>query len=227
LALIDGITDVPALMTFVAKELKVSNGSIIGFNVGPDIKNSSVNIVLLSQTGIGLPEKGYYSRTDSSTLSVQKAYKRYISTLFELIGYDATTAARNAEVTYSIEKRLSDSHKTNIERRDVKANYNKLAVADITRTQSHIGWSSFLKELGAPVDSVNMQQPAYYDQLNTLLKTVPITDWKIYLKAKSLNSYANFLREGIEFFLCLCLGRITHPIQIVDASLKGFLQVIH
>ncbi len=195
LARIDGITDVPALMTIVAEQLKVSNGSMIGFNVGPDIKNSSVNIVLLSQTGIGLPEKGYYSRTDSSTLAVQKAYKRYITALFELIGYDAATAAKYADVTYSIEKRLADSHKTNIERRDVQANYNKLAVADISRTQSNIGWSAFLKELGAPVDSVNMQQPAYYDQLNTLLKTVPINEWKIYLKAKSLTTFANFLSK--------------------------------
>ncbi len=195
LARIDAIDDVPSMMTFVAEEQKVSNGSIIGFGVGPDIKNSSVNIVQLGQTGIGLPEKGYYSRTDSSTLSVQKAYIRYITTLFELVGYDATSAAKNAEVTYSIEKRLADSHKTNIERRDVRANYNKLAVADIDKTQPHIGWSAYLKELGATVDSVNMQQPAYYDQVNKLLKTVPMNDWKIYLKAKSLNTYANFLSK--------------------------------
>ncbi len=128
---IDAITDVTSLMKVVAEEQKVSNGSIIGFYVGPDNKRSSMNIVLLSQTGIGLPEKGYYFRTDSSTLAIQNAYKKYIATLFELIGFDKVTAVKNAEVAFGIEKQLATSHKTNIERRDVQANYNKLAVADI------------------------------------------------------------------------------------------------
>lgn len=193
LARIDAITDVPSLMKFVAEEQKVSNGSIIGFNVGPDNKRSSVNIVLLSQTGIGLPEKGYYIRTDSSTLAIQKAYTKYLATLLALTG-DAA-AEKNAEVAYGIEKQIATSHKTNIERRDVQANYNKLAVADLAKRQPNIGWPSLLKDLGAPVDSVNLQQPAYYDQLNILLKSVSINDWKIYLKAKSINTFANFLSK--------------------------------
>ncbi len=193
LARIDAITDVPSLMKFVAEEQTVSNGSIIGFNVGPDNKHSSVNIVLLSQTGIGLPEKGYYFRTDSSTVAIQKAYTKYLATLLELTG-DAA-AAKNAEVVYAIEKQIATSHKTNIERRDVQANYNKLAVADLAKRQPNIGWTSLLSHLGAPVDSVNMMQPAYYDQLNTLLKSVSIQDWKIYLKAKSINTFANFLSK--------------------------------
>lgn len=193
LARIDAITDVPSLMKFVAEEQTVSNGSIIGFNVGPDNKHSSVNIVLLSQTGIGLPEKGYYFRTDSATLTIQKAYTKYLATLLELTG-DAA-AAKNADVAYGIEKQIATSHKTNIERRDVQSNYNKLAVADLAKRQPNIGWTSLLKDLGAPVDSVNMMQPAYYDQLNKLLKSVSISDWKIYLKAKSVNTFANFLSK--------------------------------
>ncbi len=40
-----------------------------------------------------------------------------------------------------------------------------------------------------------MQQPAYYDQLNLMLKSVSINDWKIYLKAKSINNFAGFLSK--------------------------------
>src|SRR5688572_26210008 len=68
LARIDAIKDVPALMKFVAEEQKVGDGSIIGLYVGPDDKKSSVNIAQFSQTGIGLPERDYYFKTDSSTL---------------------------------------------------------------------------------------------------------------------------------------------------------------
>src|SRR5688572_27006913 len=60
LARIDAITDVSSLLKLVTEEQKVSHNSIIGFSVGPDPKKSSVNIVHLSQTGIGLPDRDYY-----------------------------------------------------------------------------------------------------------------------------------------------------------------------
>jgi putative endopeptidase len=68
---IDGISDLTSLLKFVADEQKAGDGSIIGFYVGPDDKNSRVNIAQFSQTGIGLPERDYYFKTDSSTLKIQ------------------------------------------------------------------------------------------------------------------------------------------------------------
>jgi putative endopeptidase len=50
-----------------------------------------------------------------------------------LTGSDANTAANNATVAYGIEKQLAASHRTNIELRDVKANYNKLGVTALSK----------------------------------------------------------------------------------------------
>lgn len=192
---IDGIKDIASLMKYVADQQKFNNYSIIGFRVGPDIKNSSINIVNVGQTGIGLPERDYYFKTDPSTLAIQKAYQEYIATLFTLTGTDAITAAKIATAAYAIEKELAASHKTNIERRNVQANYNKLAVADIAQKQPNIGWKTFFATLGVKIDSLNMQQPAYYDRLNSLLASATIEDWKAYLRAKTLVSYADFLSK--------------------------------
>lgn len=195
LARIDAVTDIPSLLKVVAEEQKTGDASIIGFYVGPDDKQSSVNIVQLYQTGIGLPERDYYFKTDSSTLAIQKAYKRYLASLFELTGADAAAAAKSATVAYEIEKQLAASHKTNIALRDVKANYNKLSVAAIAKKQPNLGWTALLTDLGVNTDSVNMAQPAYYDKLNAMLRSVPIKDWKVYLKANALVTYANFLSK--------------------------------
>ncbi len=195
LARIDAITDVPSLMKFVADEAKVNNVSIISFGVGPDNKNSSMNIGHVSQAGIGLPERDYYFKTDPSSLGIQAAYKQYLATLFELTGTDAATAKKNADVVYGIDKQLASSHRTNIELRDVNANYNKMPVADLAKKHSNIGWTSLLDNLGAKTDSIDVSQPAYYDKLNALLKSIPINDWKTYLKAYSINTYANVLSK--------------------------------
>jgi len=192
---IDAVTDVPGLLKLVAGELKVGDGSIIGFYVGPDDKHSSVNIAQFYQTGIGLPERDYYFKTDTSTLAIQKAYKNYITRLFELTGTDAATAAKNTSVAYDIEKQFAAAHRTNIELRDVKANYNKLAVAGLSKKQPNLHWTTLLSDLGAKVDSVNVGQPAYYDKLNAMLKSVPIANWKIYLKAHTLANFAGLLSQ--------------------------------
>ncbi len=195
LARIDALTDVPSLLTLVAEEEQAGDRSIIGLNVGPDDKHSTVNIAQFYQTGIGLPERDYYFKTDSSTLAIQKAYKKYLADLFELTGTDATTARKYATVAYDLEKQLASAHRTNIELRDVKANYNKLAVATLAKKQPTVSWTTLLKKLGVKADSVNVGQPAYYEKLNTLLKSVSINDWKIYLKAHALTNYSEFLSQ--------------------------------
>ncbi len=192
---IDSISDVASLLKFAAHEAKASNTSILAFGVGPDNKNSSLNIAHIYQTGIGLPERDYYFKTDSSSVAIQQAYKIYLAKLFELTGSDSATATKNADVVYNIDKQIASSHKTNIELRDINANYNKMSVAALAKRQPNIGWLTVLNDLGAKTDSIDVSQPAYYDKLNTALKTIPLSDWKIYLKAYSISDYANELSK--------------------------------
>lgn len=195
LARIDAVSDVASLLTLVAEEQKEGDRSIIGFYVGPDTRRSTINIAQFAQTGIGLPERDYYFKTDSSTGSIQKGYRDYLTRLFELTGTEAATARKHATVTYDIEKQLATAHKTNIERRDVKANYNKLAIADLAKKQPALRWTTLMNDLGVKADSVNVAQPAYYDKLNSMLTSVSIEDWKAYLKAHALTNYANNLSQ--------------------------------
>lgn len=192
---IEAISDLASLLKVVAEEQQAGDGSIVGFYVGPDDKNSRMNIAQFYQTGTGLPERDYYFKTDSSTLRIQQAYKNYLTRLFELTGTDAATASRNANVTYDIEKQLATAHRTNIELRDVKANYNKLAVSALARKHPNLNWPKLLENLSVKTDSVNVAQPGYYDKLNAMLKSVPLGSWKVYLKANALTSYANYLSK--------------------------------
>lgn len=192
---IEAITDVSSLMTYVANQEKVGNGSIMGLGVRADNKNSTMNIAVAYQTGLGLPDRDYYFKTDPATTAIQDAYKKYVSTLFQLTGSNGEEAKKNAEIVYETEKQLAASHKTRVERRDVHANYNKMSVADLEKKEPNIGWENFLQNLGTKTDSINVSQPAYYKKLNSLLKSIPITDWKVYLKANLINEYANHLSQ--------------------------------
>lgn len=193
---INAINDVSSIVRFVADELKNGHGSVISMGIYPDNENSSINMLHFGQAGLGLPDRDYYFKTDSSTVNIQKAYKTYIATLFELIG--DKQAQLSATMVYDIEKQFAESHKTRVERRNVKANYHKLAVAELHNKQSNIAWSNLLLNLDVMVDSVDIRQPAYYERFNTMLKTIAIEDWKMYLKANTMNTYANILSQPFE-----------------------------
>ena len=192
---IDSIHDVASLMQFAANGIKANIGSILSFAVGPDNKNSSLNIAHIYQTGIGMPERDYYFKTDAPSIAIQSAYKKYLTSLFTLTGIDSVTAIKNSTLIFGIEKQMAAAHKTNIELRDIDANYNKIPVAVLAKRQPNIGWLNVLNELGAKTDSIDIAQTAYYDKLNALLTSIPLADWKVFLKANVLTAYANQLSK--------------------------------
>ncbi len=193
LAKIDAISSIPSLLAFVAEEEKHNHSTLLAFGISPDDKNSSLNIAHVYQAGIGLPDRDYYFKTDSSTIAIQQAYQKYLATLLQLTGSSTQEAIKNADQVYQIDKQLAASHKNRIELRDVQANYNKLAVATLAKRQPRIDWVNLLHELGAHTDSIDIGQPLYYDKLNELLASVPIPNWKWYLKAHTISNYAAVL----------------------------------
>jgi putative endopeptidase len=192
---INAISSIPDLLAFVAEESKLSNTSLIDFQVSPDQEKSSMNMGHVYQTGIGMPDRDYYFKTDTATVAIQQVYKKTLADLFTLTGSDAALAQKNAALVYDIQKQLATAHKTNIELRDIKNNFHKIALADLNKQHPTIGWTSYFQHLGASMDSLDVAQPAYYDKLNTLLKTIPLENWKLYLRANYVSNYADYLSK--------------------------------
>lgn len=178
LAKINAFTDVKSVLQFESDMQKTGHLYIIALSVDADLKNSRMNIANLSQTGLGLPDRDYYFKTDPATVNIQNAYKAYITKIFTLTGVDSAAAAAKAESIFALEKKIAESHRTRVELRDPESNYNKWSVAELDKKTPAIGWPGFLGSLGIHIDSINVSQPAYYTKLNELLGTVSISDWK-------------------------------------------------
>ncbi len=195
---ITAINDVKSLISFVTDQLKSGDYSLFNPYISPDQKNSTINILHFAQTGLGLPDRDYYFTESPSVTRIQEAYKTYLTTLFELVGDANAQAQAEAEIVYTIEKQLAEAHKTRIQRRVIKENYNKMGVSELEAKHPNIGWSAVLKTLGADVDSLDIAQPAYYDALNGMLTSVAIKDWKLYLKANSIGSHDALLSKPFQ-----------------------------
>jgi putative endopeptidase len=197
LARIDAVKDYKELMILLAKLNAEGQGhDLFNFYVAGDEKNSAKNLCSFSQSGLTLPEKEYYTKQDSATKAARKGMIDYAVKLFQFTGTDSSTAIKNANSILALETDMAVSHRTPAETRDPQKNYNKMAVADLQKTQPNVDWLSLFSTLGVKVDSVNVSQPGYYVALNTLLASKPIDVWKSKVKFGYIASNASSLSKN-------------------------------
>jgi putative endopeptidase len=197
LARIDAVKDYKELIGLLAKlNAEGQDHKLLGFYVGANEKNSAKNIPVFYQSGLTLPEKEYYTKQDSASKAARKGMVDYATKMFAYTGADSATAIKNAAAILALETEMAVSHRTPAETRDPQKNYNKMAVADLQKTQPNIDWMLFFSALGVKVDSVNISQPGYYTALNTLLVTKPIDAWKSKMKFGYIASNASSLSKN-------------------------------
>ena len=195
LAKIDAVKDYKELMNLISESYVSGDGDLLGFYVGSDDKNSSRNIAVFTQSGLSLPEKEYYTRTDSSTIAIRNAFVQFISKMFVLAGNDNVTANKNSNDILQLETELAKSHRTAVELRDPQKNYNKMSIADLEKNAPNIGWKNFFEKINAKVDSVNVAQPEYFAALSSMLSSKSIEFWKTKVKFDYISSNCRLLTK--------------------------------
>lgn len=159
-----------------------------------DDKNSNINRFQCMQGGLGLPNKNYYFKTDSTSQHITRAYKAYIATVLSLHG-DSATANQDAANIYALEKKLAAASKSPVELRDPETNYHLMSVAEANKHTPFIHWSEVLNKLGVHTDTLLIKQPKYYEMLSELLVATPMNVWKSYLTFHLINRYAAWLSQ--------------------------------
>ncbi len=193
---IESINDTKSLLAVFAELDQIGVNGPISFGVGQDAKNSDLNALQLWQTGIGLPEREYYFKNDSSTIQIRTAYVKNIIQTLVMIGDDSSKAAKAAIDILSLETSLAKVHRKMEDLRDPYANYNKMTFANLTNLCPAVNWDSFLLENGiGKTDSVIVGQPEYYQAVNKLLKSTPVAIWKSMLRYRLTKRFSEVLPD--------------------------------
>ena len=200
---VNTISDAKSLVATVAELKKIGSSTLFSNFVTQDDKNSEVMTYKLWQGGLGLPEREYYFKKDSATVNIRTAYVKYITDILTMSGDDAVIAAGTAKKILALETSLAGSSRKLEDLRDPYKNYNKTAVADLSKLNTTIDWASFLSISGVKgIDSIIIGQPEFFKALDNVLKTTPIDDWKSYVKFNLISDFAGVLpdRFGIASF---------------------------
>ncbi len=164
------------------------------FGVSQDRKNVDKYLPSLGQGGTTLPDRDYYLKDDSRTVKIREAYITYMTTLFTLTGSTAAEAQQKANTVLAIEKSLAEAQMSRLEMRDPYKTYNKFTVTAFNAITPEINWKAMLpKLLVQGQDTVLVGAPKFFVSLDSLLKSVPINDWKTYLEWNVLKNSASDL----------------------------------
>ncbi|MES2267991.1 MAG: M13 family metallopeptidase [Bacteroidota bacterium] len=199
LARIDAITDVNGLVAEFANLVTIGVRNPIGAYAGQDDRNSEKIIMQLSQSGIGLPNRDYYYKTDEHTTAVRNDYQqKHLPALFKFLGNDDAAAKTAAQKTYALEKFLADSSRTLEDLRDPYHNYNKMAVDGANKLAPLLSWKATLNDMYYKnVDTVIVGQPEYLRAVNTALTKFSLDDWKNYLRKNLLTEFSPYLNKAV------------------------------
>ncbi len=195
LSKIDAAKTYQELLNLDAEMNAAGEKSLLGGSVSADEKSSGRNIVIFSQTGLTLPEKGYYTRNDSATVAARNALLAYARKVFALTGSDTAAAASNATSVLALETLIASSHRTPVELRDPQKNYNKMALTDLEKQAPNINWKNYFNKISVKVDTVNVGQPGYFRGLNNLLASQPLEQWKTKMKFDYVSHNAEYLSK--------------------------------
>jgi putative endopeptidase len=196
LAKINAVKDYKDLLKLEADGFKAGDGDLLGFYVSTDDRNSTKNMAHFDQSGLTLPNRDYYFKTDSASKKIRDEYVKYIAKLFTLTGTDAATAAKKANGVMKLETAIAQSHRTPVELRDPVKNYNKFAVAEFQKQVSDMDLADIFQRMGLKTDTVLVGQPDYYKTLDQLLKSQPIEVWKDKATFDELNGSATSLSKA-------------------------------
>lgn len=193
---IAAIKDYKELVNLLAEGYADGDGDLFGFYVGPDDKNSTRNIAVLTQTGLTLPEKDYYFKNDPTTLEQRKQMVNYATRLFMLTGNDSMAAAKKAADVLVLETEIAKSHLAPEDLRDPVKNYNKIPLASLEKLSPNLNWNASFGKMGIHPDSINVSQPKYFAALSNLLASKPIDMWKSKIEFDYISANASDLSKA-------------------------------
>lgn len=194
----DNLSSVEELQTLLAELQVYGIGPFFSIGVLGDLMNSDMNALYIFPTGLGLPNKDYYTKVDARSVEIREKYEAHIARMFGLVYKDEDSESNNsiANTVMTIEYTLADGYLTPIEQRDLSRIYNPMDVAGLTSITSSVNWEKYFNEIYVEkYDTIMVTQPAAMAKVEEVMQNSSLDDIKLYVKWNIINNAANYLNN--------------------------------
>ncbi len=192
IAALKSTADFPELLA--RQHLALNFGMLFSFTASQDYADSSREIAFVGAGGLGLPDRDYYTKTDAKSEEIRKKYVAHVAHMLELLGDPAPKAAAEAKAVMAIETALAKASLTRVEQRDPYKLFHKMNRAQLQALTPAFKWEPYLKIGGlGDLNEFNVTEPAFFKEVQALLTSKHLNDWKAYLRWHVLDDRAAYL----------------------------------
>ena len=232
LARIDAIATPRDVARYIGYSQRIGVAQPFAWFSGPDSKNSTVYLGALYQNGLTMPDRDYYLSPDEKYAQFRAKFAEYVEQMLARAGErDARSAAARIA---ALETRIANYQWTKVQNRDPVKTYNPMTLPEYQKLAPGFDWMAFFEGMGAPVQRLDVSQPTFIKGIGQLVKTVPVSDWRVYFKFQLLDDYSPALSAqfaDLEFgFHQKTLNGIPEPLprwrQAVDSMDRNMGELI-
>jgi putative endopeptidase len=182
------------------------SGWLFGFGSDQDFGDATQVIAFAHAGGLGLPDRDYYTKSDAKSNEIRTKYAQHVANMLRMIGESNARAEKDAKTVLRIETALAKPSLTRVERRNPYNLYHKMTPEQLSALTPSFDWKRYLDDNGlTTINTLNVTEPKFFKALNAELKSVPLSDWRAYLRWHAVHARApylskNFVVEDFNFF---------------------------
>ncbi len=182
----------------VAGELeRVGVGSIAGFMIEPDAKNSEVYGVYVFQSGTSLPDRDYYLVKNERNDQIMQEFHQYVSELLKMAGH--TDPKNAATAIIGLESKFAEVQWSKVDLRDPVKSYNKKTASEFATSFKTLDWAGLSKAIGCPdKQDLIVGQPSFFAAVDKIAADTPLQTMKDFLYFSTVDAFAPSLSQDFE-----------------------------
>ena len=202
IAEIQAVNTKDALADLLGRMNLYGEGGFFGAGVDADLTNSDMQVLYLSQGGLGMGDRDYYLLAENAGLKA--GYQAFLVKALTLAGVE--NAEEIAAKDMAVEDAMAPIFWSREQNRDVAAGYNPMSSAEIDARWPEVRFGRVCAAANIPAqDKVIVGQPSYFDGLNKLFKECDLETLKAYLLAQFVAGQCGALSDDFytaswEFF---------------------------
>jgi putative endopeptidase len=188
LARIDALATPRDVARYIGRTQRLGLAQPFAWISTPDKDNSSVYVGALYQNGLTMPDRDYYLSPDEKYAQFRAKFAEYVEQMLARAGerQAKSAAARIA----ALETRIANYQWTKVQNRDPVKTHNPMTLPEYQKLAPGFDWLAFFEGMGAPAQRLEVNQPPFIKGIAQLVKTVPVSDWRVYFKFQLLDDYA-------------------------------------
>jgi putative endopeptidase len=195
----NGVAGKPMIPALAGKLQRYGINAFFGFGEQQDFKDSSKQIAVAIQGGLGMPEKDYYLRAGAKDEEFRKAYVAHVAKMLTLAGSTPAQAAADASAIMGFETALAKASLGVTEMRDPENTYHLQPIATFESTIPGVNFKGFLEAIHSPhLTEINNATPAFFPAMLQQVRAVDMATLKAYMRYQLLTSEASYLPKALD-----------------------------